>query len=160
MVSLTTTQRQVGTSWNGLEALVWYINTFFVPKIIGPHLAPILFCFDLKFANFNCFFHSWIRLEKIFKKWQEGTLKKSRFLYRKFFQQKASRIVLKLAKYILLERHSVSMVPLSRKQSTYNLTWDQALFSFRFENYIPAGTVAVRENVWEPLKLGLISGYV
>ena len=47
------------------------------------------------------------------------------------------------------------------------LTWDQALFSFRFENYIPAGmakrilAVAVdRENVWEPLKLGLISGYV
>ena len=37
------------------------------------------------------------------------------------------------------------------------LTWDQALFSFRFENYIP---VAVRENVWEPLKLGLISGYI
>ena len=43
------------------------------------------------------------------------------------------------------------------------VTWDQALFSFRFENYIPAGkakisAVAVRENVWEPLKLGLISG--
>ena len=41
------------------------------------------------------------------------------------------------------------------------LTWDQALFSFRFENYIPAGmalALAVRENVWEPLKLGLISG--
>ena len=32
------------------------------------------------------------------------------------------------------------------------LTWDQALFSFRFEKYIT-------ENVWEPLKLGLISGY-
>ena len=45
-----------------------------------------------------------------------------------------------------------------------NVTWDQALFSFRFENYIPAGkakisAVAVIENVWEPLKLGLISGY-
>ena len=41
-----------------------------------------------------------------------------------------------------------------------DVTWDQALFSFRFENYIPAGkAVAVRENVWEPLKLGLISGY-
>ena len=44
------------------------------------------------------------------------------------------------------------------------VTWDQALFSFRFENYIPEGkakpisAVAVRENVWEPLKLGLISG--
>ena len=46
------------------------------------------------------------------------------------------------------------------------VTWDQALFSFRFENYIPASkakrkvilAVAVRENVWEPLKLGLISG--
>ena len=37
------------------------------------------------------------------------------------------------------------------------LTWDQALFSFRFENYILA--VAIRENVWELLKLGLISGY-
>ena len=37
------------------------------------------------------------------------------------------------------------------------LTWDQAVFSFRFENYIPA--VAVRDNVWESLKLGLISGY-
>ena len=30
---------------------------------------------------------------------------------------------------------------------TASVTWDQALFSFRFENYIPAG------------KLGLISGY-
>ena len=47
------------------------------------------------------------------------------------------------------------------------VTWDQALFLFRFENNIPAGkakrailAVAVRENVWEPLKLGLISGYV
>ena len=45
------------------------------------------------------------------------------------------------------------------------VTWDQTLFSFPFENYIPAGkakrkrqAVAVRENVWEPLKLGLISG--
>ena len=37
-----------------------------------------------------------------------------------------------------------------------NLTWDQAQFSFRFVNNIP---VAVRENVWEPLKFGLISGY-
>ena len=33
---------------------------------------------------------------------------------------------------------------------TFWITWDQALFSFCFEN--------VRENVWEPLKLGLISG--
>ena len=42
----------------------------------------------------------------------------------------------------------------------FSVTWDQALFSFRFENYIPAGKAkAVRENVWEPLKLGLISGY-
>ena len=42
------------------------------------------------------------------------------------------------------------------------VTWDQALFSFRFENYMPAGKakVAVRENVWEALKLGLISGYL
>ena len=47
------------------------------------------------------------------------------------------------------------------------VTWDQDQFSFRFvitfrrarrnENKILA--VAVRENVWEPLKLGLISGY-
>ena len=42
----------------------------------------------------------------------------------------------------------------------------EALFSFRFESYIPASkvkwkeilAVAVRENVWEPLKLDLISG--
>ena len=42
------------------------------------------------------------------------------------------------------------------------VTWDQALFSFRFEHYMPAGKakVAVRENVWEALKLGLISGYL
>ena len=42
------------------------------------------------------------------------------------------------------------------------VTWDQARFSFRFENYIRAGKaifLAVRENAWEPLKLGLISGY-
>ena len=47
------------------------------------------------------------------------------------------------------------------------VTWDQALFSFRFENNIPEGkakrkeilAVAVRENLWESLKLGLISGY-
>ena len=53
--------------------------------------------------------------------------------------------------------------------TTLDLNWDQALFSFRFENYIPEGkvkqvsgpilAVAIRENVWEPLKLGLISGY-
>ena len=35
------------------------------------------------------------------------------------------------------------------------LTWDQALFLFLSVNDIPAG----RENVWEPLKLGVISGY-
>ena len=41
------------------------------------------------------------------------------------------------------------------------LTWDQAQFSFHFVNNIPAGkAVAVTENVWEPLKLGLISGYI
>ena len=38
------------------------------------------------------------------------------------------------------------------------VTWDQALFSFRFENYIPAGK-AKRKEKREPLKLGLISGY-
>ena len=36
--------------------------------------------------------------------------------------------------------------------SPAQVTWDQALFSFRFENYIPAGKR-------EPLKLDLISGY-
>ena len=54
-------------------------------------------------------------------------------------------------------------LPLHQREA---LTWDQALFSFRFVNNIPAGmakrteilAVAVRENVWEPLKLGLISG--
>ena len=54
------------------------------------------------------------------------------------------------------------------RENWFDLTWDQALFSFRFKNYIPADkenekrapilAVAVRENVWEPLKLGLISG--
>ena len=51
----------------------------------------------------------------------------------------------------------------SIKKLLTGVTWDQALFSFRFENYIPAGmtkrkersgpilAVAVRENVWEPL---------
>ena len=56
------------------------------------------------------------------------------------------------------------MANLSRESPvTRTITWDQALFSFRFENYIPEGkailTAAVRENVWEPLKLELISGY-
>ena len=54
------------------------------------------------------------------------------------------------------------------RENWFDLTWDQALFSFRFKNYIPADkenekrapilAVPVRENVWEPLKLGLISG--
>ena len=43
----------------------------------------------------------------------------------------------------------------SLQWDTLSLTWDQAQFSFRFVNNIPAG----KENVWEPLKLGLISGY-
>ena len=42
-------------------------------------------------------------------------------------------------------------------------TWDQALFSFRRarrnEKRGPILAAAVRENVWEPLKLSLISGY-
>ena len=58
-----------------------------------------------------------------------------------------------------------------KKQLLTEVTWDQALFSFRFETYIPAGVakrkersgpilaVAVRENVWDRLKLGPISGY-
>ena len=51
------------------------------------------------------------------------------------------------------------------ESSALRLTWDQAVFSFRFENNIPVGkakrkAVAVRENVWEPLKLGLISRYL
>ena len=45
------------------------------------------------------------------------------------------------------------------------ITWDRALFSFRFENYIPAGmakrkeilALAVRENVWEPLDCKTVS---
>ena len=53
--------------------------------------------------------------------------------------------------------------PFKPSETREQVTWDQALFSFRFENYIPAGkakisAVAVRENVWEPLKLGRISG--
>ena len=47
-----------------------------------------------------------------------------------------------------------------------SLTWDQAQVLFSFVNNIPAGkakrkpslVVAIRENVWEPLKFGLISG--
>ena len=39
------------------------------------------------------------------------------------------------------------------------VTWDQAPLSFRFVNNIPADNDYVRENVWELLKLGLISGY-
>ena len=49
----------------------------------------------------------------------------------------------------------------NRKLLRQSITWDQALFSFRFEKWHSSGqgeTVAVRENVWEPLKLGLISG--
>ena len=53
------------------------------------------------------------------------------------------------------------------KKEVKKLTWDQALFSFRFENYIPAGKakwkeIGSREReliLWEPLTLGLISGY-
>ena len=41
------------------------------------------------------------------------------------------------------------------------VTWGQALFSFHFENTFQWARwrIAVRENVWELLKLGLISGY-
>ena len=52
------------------------------------------------------------------------------------------------------------------------LAWDQAQFSFRFVNNIPAGKVKRKDfigsrggggggalgDVWEPLKLGLMSG--
>ena len=33
------------------------------------------------------------------------------------------------------------------KISTHSITWDQALFSFRFENYIPAGKAKRKENL-------------
>ena len=82
------------------------------------------------------------------------------------------RILLPKRESVLL-RHLWVLLPWLRPtaedMSAFGLTWDQALFSFRFENYIPVGkakrkerpisAVAVRENVWEPLKLGLISGY-
>ena len=41
--------------------------------------------------------------------------------------------------------------------TTIKLTWDQAQFSFRF--VITFRRVKAKRNVWEPLKLGLISGY-
>ena len=53
--------------------------------------------------------------------------------------------------YSLLIRSSFS----SLNGYFYKITWDQAQFSFRFVMTF----VAVRENVWGPLKLGLISGY-
>ena len=46
------------------------------------------------------------------------------------------------------------------------VTWDQDQFSYRFVSNIPAGEATnfscspIRENLWEPLKLGLISGYL
>ena len=33
---------------------------------------------------------------------------------------------------------------------TASLTWDQALFSFRFENYIPAGKAKRKESLMQP----------
>jgi len=39
-------------------------------------------------------------------------------------------------------------------QAVSAITWDRAQFSFRFV------ITAVRENVWELLKLGRISGYI
>ena len=56
--------------------------------------------------------------------------------------------------------------PISLILPSFDVTWDQAQFLFHFVNNIPVGkakrvvAVAVRENVWEPLKLGLISGYI
>ena len=46
---------------------------------------------------------------------------------------------------------------INSKIVAFQITWDQAQFSFRFVNKPLA--VAVRDNVWEPLKLGLTSGY-
>ena len=47
------------------------------------------------------------------------------------------------------------------RRSSHEKIGDCEQCTFRFENsIIPAGkAVAVEENVWEPLKLGLISGY-
>ena len=88
-----------------------------------------------------------------------------------FFNAPATRLFLVSLKY-LYSTKNISRVSANKsgqrtlstgffmRLTSVNLTWDQALFSFRFVNNIPAGmvAVAVRENVWEPLKLGLISG--
>ena len=34
--------------------------------------------------------------------------------------------------------------------TSLQLTWDQALFSFRFENYIPAGKAKRKESLMQP----------
>ena len=40
-----------------------------------------------------------------------------------------------------------SCISPSLSQNTQNVTWDQALFSFRFENYIPAGKAKRKESL-------------
>ena len=62
--------------------------------------------------------------------------------------------------------NSTQWIPCNDFTADTSLTWDQAQFLFSFVNNIPAGkakrkpslVVAIRENVWEPLKFGLISG--
>ena len=62
--------------------------------------------------------------------------------------------------------NSTQWIPFNDFTADTSLTWDQAQFLFSFVNNIPAGkakrkpslVVAIRENVWEPLKFGLISG--
>ena len=62
--------------------------------------------------------------------------------------------------------NSTQRIPFNDFIADTSLTWDQAQFLFSFVNNIPAGkakrkpslAVAIRENVWEPLKFRLISG--
>ena len=77
---------------------------------------------------------------------------------------------LTLSIFFLIQSNDALRTPARIIIGSYNrlirvaLTWEQALFSFRFVNNILAGiakrkeTVAVRENVGEPLNLGLFSG--
>ena len=70
-----------------------------------------------------------------------------------------SRKVLAAKRKSVVQEHGIKET--NRKLLRQSITWDQALFSFRFVKWHSSGqgeTVAVRENVWEPLKLGLISG--
>ena len=61
------------------------------------------------------------------------------------------------ANYASLFAMELKKLLINSKIVAFQITWDQAQFSFRFVNKPLA--VAVRDNVWEPLKLGLTSGY-